>query len=78
QLSPTVRRRILDAAEYLLVAPRVVEVVRDLDLGEVDARIQPLTQPQRDVVAELAGRWGLGGSVNRALHALGNKTAVAD
>jgi 5'-3' exonuclease len=78
QLSPTVRRRILAAAEYLSVAPRVVDVVRDLDLGEVDARIQPLTQPQRDVVAELAGRWGLGGSVNRALHALGNKTAVAD
>jgi 5'-3' exonuclease len=78
RLSPTVRRRILDAAEYLAVAPRVVDVVRDLDLDEADARIRPLTQPQREAVAGLAERWGLGGSAERALRALGNDTSVAD
>ncbi|MFF1876983.1 5'-3' exonuclease H3TH domain-containing protein [Leifsonia sp. NPDC058230] len=71
-LSPTVRNRILGAADYLAVAPKVVEVVRDLDLGEVDARIRPLTPEQRAAVGVLSERWGLGGSADRALHALGN------
>jgi 5'-3' exonuclease len=71
-LSPTLRNRILAAADYLLVAPTVVEVVRDLDLGDLDARIRPLTPDQRGAVDALAERWGLGGSAERALRALGN------
>jgi 5'-3' exonuclease len=71
-LSPTLRNRILAAADYLVVAPTVVEVVRDLDLGDVDARIRPLTPDQRAAVDALAERWGLGGSAERALRALGN------
>jgi 5'-3' exonuclease len=71
-LSPTLRNRILAAADYLVVAPTVVEVVRDLDLGDVDARIRPLTLDQRSAVHALAERWGLGGSADRALRALGN------
>ncbi|HEV7811658.1 MAG TPA: 5'-3' exonuclease [Leifsonia sp.] len=71
-LSPTLRNRILAAADYLVVAPTVVEVVRDLDLGDVDASIRPLTPDQRAAVTALAERWGLGGSADRALRALGN------
>jgi 5'-3' exonuclease len=71
-LSPTLRNRILAAADYLVVAPTVVEVVRDLDLGDVDARIRPLTPDERAAVDALAERWGLGGSAERALRALGN------
>ncbi|HEV7185076.1 MAG TPA: 5'-3' exonuclease [Leifsonia sp.] len=71
-LSATVRNRILAAADYLAVAPQVVRVVRDLDFGEVDARIRPLTEEQRADIDTLAAKWGLGGSVERALRALGN------
>jgi 5'-3' exonuclease len=71
-LSPAVRTRILAAADYLAVAPQVVEVVRDLDLGEADARIRPLEPSQRAVVDSLAERWGLGGSAQRMLRAAGN------
>jgi hypothetical protein len=49
------------------VAPQVVRVVRDLDLGVVDGRIRP-TDPE--VVQQLADRRGLGGSLARAASAL--------
>ena len=39
--SPSVRARLLAASDYLAVAPTVVDVVRDLDLPDVDARIRP-------------------------------------
>jgi 5'-3' exonuclease len=72
-LSSTVRARILAAADYLLVAPKVVEVVRDLPLGEPDARIRPLSPERRATIASLTEEWGLGGSADRALKALGNE-----
>jgi 5'-3' exonuclease len=73
-LSASVRAKIRAASDYLSVAPKVVEVVRDLELGagEVDARIRPLTDERLTLVEQLAARWGLGGSAQRALRALGN------
>ena len=62
-----VRAKILAAADYLAVAPRVVEVVRDLDLGEIDARIRATDAGDLDALAE---RWGLGASASRAAAAL--------
>ena len=62
-----IRAKILDAADYLAVAPRVVEVVRDLDLGEIDARIRATDAGDLDALAE---RWGLGASAGRAAAAL--------
>lgn len=62
-----IRAKILAAADYLAVAPRVVEVVRDLDLGEIDARIRATDAGD---LAALAERWGLGASASRAAAAL--------
>lgn len=75
-LSAGMRAKIIAAADYLEVAPTVVEVVRDLDVGEFDARIRPLDSAQRSEVERLAAEWNLGGSAQRALHALGNESAV--
>ena len=61
------RAKLAAAADYLAVAPQVVRVVRDLDLGVVDGRIRP-TDPE--VVQQLADRRGLGGSLARAASAL--------
>ncbi len=74
-LAAGLRAKIVAAADYLAVAPRVVEVVRDLDLGEVDARIRPLTVEQRAAIDRLSEEWGLGGSAERALRALSARAA---
>lgn len=62
-MSATIRTRILAATDYLAVAPRVVEVVRDLDLPAFDARIGtpgPEQSDALDALDALSQRWGLG------------------
>ncbi|KRE29631.1 5'-3' exonuclease [Agromyces sp. Soil535] len=71
-VSNTMRARITGAAAYLEVAPTVVEVVRDLQLGAFDAAIRPLGVARVAEVEALATEWNLGGSAQRALLALGN------
>ncbi|MBT2499606.1 5'-3' exonuclease [Agromyces sp. ISL-38] len=71
-LSATIRARMTGATDYLAVAPKVVEVVRDLELGEIDGRIRPLDAEAIAEVERLANEWNLGGSAQRALRALGN------
>jgi 5'-3' exonuclease len=69
-LSPAVRAKLLAASDYLAVAPAVVEVVRTLDLPEVDARLRTLTVAEVDAAHEFAERWGLGSAMTRILAAL--------
>ncbi|WP_026378445.1 5'-3' exonuclease [Agromyces italicus] len=69
-MSAGVRAKLAAAADYLAVAPRVVEVVRDLELPEVDARLRPVTGERRAALEALVDDWNLGGSVARVLTAL--------
>jgi 5'-3' exonuclease len=69
-MSATIRAKVLAAAEYLAVAPKVVEVVRDLELAGFDGRIRQRTTQEMDMLHDLSTKWGLGGSLERALHAL--------
>jgi len=69
-MGPPVRAKILAAADYLLVAPMVVEVVRNLQLPEFDARIRPSTPEQSAALEALSEKWGLGSSLQRARSAL--------
>jgi hypothetical protein len=68
-LSPTLRRRLDAARDYLAVAPAVVRVVTELALPTVDDRL-PRAPADFEALAELATRWGLGGSVQRVVAAL--------
>ena len=68
-LRPAARKRIVAAAEYLLHAPAVVAVVRDLDLPDVAATINS-TEPDVEAFDSLAQRWGLSTSATRAIAAL--------
>ncbi|WP_427136001.1 5'-3' exonuclease [Pseudarthrobacter sp. S9] len=70
-LSASVRSRITASSAYLEVAPRVVKVARDLDLRVMDARIHPLDADRLDALGALSERWGLGGSLERVVRALG-------
>jgi 5'-3' exonuclease len=71
-LSATMRARISGAADYLDVAPTVVEVVRDHVFEPFDARLAPLDPDGVAEIERLAADWNLGGSVPRVLKALGN------
>ncbi len=71
-LAPGPRRKVKDAAAYLKVAPKVVGVVRDLDLGAPDLTM-PRTPVDPDRLVALAERWGLGGSVARLVDALAGR-----
>jgi 5'-3' exonuclease len=68
-LTATQRRRLVDAADYLAVAPAVVAVVRDLPVPPV-ADALPRTPADPDALVALAERWGLTSSVARLVDAL--------
>ncbi len=72
-LAPGPRGKIKAAADYLAVAPQVVAVVRDLDLGEYDATL-PRTPRDPDAVVALDEKWDLGSSAVRLVQALQGPT----
>ena len=75
-LAPGPRRKLKDAADYLAVAPRVVGVARDLDLGRTDLTL-PRTPRDGDTLVALAERWGLNGPVTRLVEALTDLTPAS-
>jgi 5'-3' exonuclease len=68
-MSPGPRRKILDAAGYLAVAPTVVAVARDLDIPAYDATL-PASPRDADRLDQLAERYNLGSPVKRLRAAL--------
>ncbi len=73
KMATGVRAKLTAAGDYLDVAPTVVAVARDLDLPAPATALQPLDDAGVQIVSELQEKWGLGGSVTRVLHALGNQ-----
>jgi 5'-3' exonuclease len=64
EMSPGPRRRILDAADYLEVAPTVVAVARDIDLASYDATL-PSAPRDPALVEKLAEQYNLESPVKR-------------
>ncbi|HTL42426.1 MAG TPA: 5'-3' exonuclease [Pseudolysinimonas sp.] len=64
-LTAAQRAKFVAAADYLAVAPRVVQVVPDLDLPPLAFR-----EPDREAAEKLATEWGLTTSMERVLAAL--------
>jgi 5'-3' exonuclease len=73
-IAPGVRTKLLAASDYLAVAPKVVEVVHDLPVPDLDARI-PATPRDPEALLALSDRWGLSGPLNRVLHVLSEQAA---
>ena len=69
------RAKFAAAGPYLEVAPTVVEVVRDLELGEFDPRLLPIVGDCRAAAEAFADEWNLGGSMPRVLTALDRATS---
>ncbi len=68
-LGPGPRRKIKDAVDYLAVAPRVVAVARDLNLGAPDLTL-PLTPADPEALTKLSERWGLDSPAARLVETL--------
>ncbi|WP_298742539.1 5'-3' exonuclease [uncultured Microbacterium sp.] len=62
-----IRAKLHASADYLDVAPTVVEVVRTLDLPKVDSRLRA-ADPAK--AASLSTAWNLGSSLDRAVAAI--------
>ncbi|MFS3130374.1 5'-3' exonuclease [Nocardioides sp. Bht2] len=69
EMGPAPRRNVLASADYLAVAPTVVAVRRDLDLGELDLSL-PKTPRNPEAFAELDERLALSTSATRLIEAL--------
>jgi 5'-3' exonuclease len=69
-MAASLRVKLDAAADYLAVAPKVVEVVRDLRLPPFDAALRPLDDARAQELARLAAEHGLGTAVERAVKAL--------
>jgi 5'-3' exonuclease len=71
KISSAVAAKLGGAIDYLAVAPSVVAVARDLDLGvSFDDLVCPTEPAKRDLFAELTELLGLGGSAERILASL--------
>ncbi|MCG7287655.1 5'-3' exonuclease [Cellulomonas sp. ACRRI] len=80
-LTATQRKRLVDAEDYLAVAPGVVRVAADAPVRLADgadpAAADAFTLPREPVdgaaLVDLTARWGLASSVRRVLTALANR-----
>lgn len=63
-LAPGPRRKITDGASYLAVAPKVVAVAKDIDLGEFDSAL-PSAPVNPEWLAAIAEQFNLGSAVPR-------------
>ncbi|MGW0557224.1 5'-3' exonuclease [Streptomyces sp. NPDC002926] len=69
RLTPSQRKRLDEARDYVAVAPKVVRVASDVPLPDFDPA---LPSEPRDPASldELAAQWGLGGALKRLLSTL--------
>jgi 5'-3' exonuclease len=73
-IAPGVRAKLAAAIDYLAVAPQVVGVVDDLDLGvTLDDLVLPSGPADAQRFAELTEELGLGGSAERVVAALAGR-----
>jgi len=68
-LSPVLRRRLLDALDYLVAAVPVVHVALDVPVPDLDPAL-PRRPRDPERFAALSERWGLGGSAERVTRAM--------
>ncbi len=68
-MGPGPRGKIKAALDYLAVAPQVVAVARDIDLGSPDLTL-PRQPADAEMLAAVSAKFGLGGSVDRLVETL--------
>jgi 5'-3' exonuclease len=74
--APGLRGKLVGAREYLVVAPTVVRVARDIALPALDATLPPVPRDADRLIA-LAQQWGVAGAVRRLVDAASAAAARA-
>jgi 5'-3' exonuclease len=69
-LPPALAKKIIDGADYLKIAPTVVQVARNAPLPQVDLSM-PNAPADLSAIYQFKERYGLGASVDRLISALG-------
>jgi 5'-3' exonuclease len=77
-MSARFRAKITESADYLKVAPTVVNVVRDLDLGRFDRRLRALDSDYAERLEQLGKEMNISGPLGRALKALATVGETSD
>lgn len=71
RVTPRVREKLAEAAQYLRAAPAVVRVARDAPVvADRDSDALPRGAADLDRLRELQSSWGLGASIDRLIAAL--------
>jgi 5'-3' exonuclease len=70
-IAPSPRKKIREAVDYLEVAPTVVAVARDIELGKPDLTL-PLTPDDPDALVRLSEQWNLESPIARLVETLTN------
>ncbi|MCX2732762.1 5'-3' exonuclease [Saccharopolyspora sp. NFXS83] len=70
RLTPRVRGKLAEAADYLAAAPAVVQVVRDAPVVVDRPDTTPAKPADPERLAELGAQWGLGGPLDRLIASL--------
>ena len=68
-IAPSPRRKIREAADYLVAAPAVTAVARSIDLGPLDLTL-PLTPADPDRLVAMSEQWNLESPIARLVEAL--------
>ena len=71
-MGPGPRGKIKAATDYLAVAPQVVAVTRDIDLGSPDLHL-PAEPDDPDMLAAITEQWGLSSPVGRLTEVLARR-----
>ena len=72
-MGPGPRGKIKGALDYLEVAPQVVAVARDIDLGQPDLTL-PSSPADPEMLVAIAEQWGLTSPVQRLVEVLTKRT----
>lgn len=74
KISPSIRSKLGKAIDYLAVAPTVVAVACDLDLGISEDELRlPAAPAEPEAFTALVERYGLGGSAERVVKSLAGR-----
>ena len=69
RLTPNLRKKLLESAEYAAIAPTLVHCAKDIDLPKIDFSL-PRPPQSLDEIYQYKSDYGLGASIDRLISAL--------
>ena len=70
RLSPNHRKKLLESADYALIAPKLVNCATDVTIPKMDINLPKSPASMSDLI-RLKDQYGLGASIDRIMNALG-------